>query len=116
MPDKRTPAPSREIHLAAPVESAPVGEDGRLHAVAGPELGEYALDVGLDRRLLDHEGGGYLPVGEAPAEERKHLALPRGQLPEQAVVGRIQGGLPGRSLDHATRDRRGQKRVTGRDG
>jgi hypothetical protein len=32
-----------------------VGEDHRLHAVAEVELHQDALDVRLDRRLLDHE-------------------------------------------------------------
>jgi drug/metabolite transporter (DMT)-like permease len=43
-------------------EPALVGEDHRLHAVPGPELGKDALDVGLDRGLLDDERGGDLRV------------------------------------------------------
>jgi drug/metabolite transporter (DMT)-like permease len=43
-------------------QSALVGEDHGLHAVPSPELGEDALDVGLDGRLLDDERGGDLRV------------------------------------------------------
>jgi drug/metabolite transporter (DMT)-like permease len=43
-------------------QPALVGEDHGLHAVPGAEFGQDALDVGLDRGLLDDERGGDLRV------------------------------------------------------
>jgi RND superfamily putative drug exporter len=66
-------------------EAARVGEDHRLDAVARADLREDALDVGLDRRLLDDELGGDLPVREPARDERQHLALARRELVQACV-------------------------------
>ena len=65
-----------------------VGEDHRLHAVAQPQLGEHVADVGLDRRLADHQLGGDLRVGHALGDQPQHLQLPLGQ-PVQPRRGRL---------------------------
>src|ERR1700722_19057425 len=56
-------------------DAAFVREDHRLDAVAKVELHQYAFDVGLDRRVLDHELAGDLAVGESTGDQRQHLAL-----------------------------------------
>src|SRR5262249_26576212 len=61
-------------------EPALVGEDHRLHAVPEVELHEDALDVRLDRRLLDDEGGRDLAFREPGRDELGPLVLARGEL------------------------------------
>src|SRR3954468_9837318 len=99
MQDKRWPGPRCEVELSA-TQAALVGEDCRLDPVAGTELAEYALHVGLDGRLLDYQGGSDLAVGEPAGNELQHLALPRCQLVQPGVVGRVQSGLPRHPLDY----------------
>jgi hypothetical protein len=66
-------------------ESVLVREDHCLHAVAQAELHEDALDVCLDRRLLDHERRGDLAVREPAGDELEDFELARGEV-VQAVV------------------------------
>src|SRR6185312_2423080 len=70
--------------IARSHDAVVVGEDHRLHAVAEAELREYAGDVRLDRRRLDHERVRDLGVREAAPEQPYHVMLARrerGQLP-----------------------------------
>src|SRR5262245_16664227 len=56
-----------------------VGEDHRLDAVAGADLGEYPADVGLHGRLGQDEAFGDLAVGPAVADGHEDLSFTVGQ-------------------------------------
>ncbi len=64
------------------------GPGGDLGARGEAELAEDVADVGLDGPLAENEGGGDLSVRLAPADERRHVALARGQ-PAEGLLGSL---------------------------
>ena len=65
-------------------EPVRVGVVDRLGAVAGADLGEHVVDVGLDRRLADDERRRDLAVRQPGGDQREDLGLARGELVGQA--------------------------------
>src|SRR3954470_17039672 len=96
---------TRQPRLTRGDETALVGEDDRLHAVAQAELGQHVGDVGLDRVLAEHELRGDLGVGQAAGDEAQHLELARGELGGGGGDRSGGGGLGARELlDEPARD------------
>src|SRR5438094_4869152 len=89
-----------------------VREYDGLDAVAKPELGQQAGDVGLDRAFADEQLRGQLGVALPAREHRQHLALalregvqPRTELRPDRLAREL--------LDDAPRDRRCQEGLAG---
>ena len=71
-----------------------VGVAGGLGAVTRAGLGEDTVDVGLDRRLREHERVGDLRVGEPARDGQQDLALAWRERGEAGVViDGVGGGL-----------------------
>ena len=82
--EARAQAPGRD-------QPALVGQDDGLHAVAQPELGQQARDVGLDRALGDEQLGGQLGVALAA---RRAVAAPRARAGSATPAARRAPGSP----------------------
>src|SRR6266545_1034294 len=108
----RLRSPSRARRDQPPL----VGEDDRLDTVARVELHQNAFDVGLDRRLLDHERRGDLAVRQTLRDELEDLALAGGQLVEPGIGGLADHRLGRHPFDHPLGDRWREQRIAARNG
>ena len=63
------------------------GEDGGLHSVSEPQLGQDLPDVGFHRGLGDEELPGYFGIGEAFSHGDQHLTFAIGEFLEFADLG-----------------------------
>src|SRR5918996_2233465 len=100
---------------ARPGEAALVGEDDRLDAVAGAQLGENPLHVRLDGGLLDHQRLDDLAVRQAAGDELEHAALAGRQLLEPLCDRGVRRGLAGHASNHRSGDGGREERVAGGD-
>ncbi len=88
-----------------------VGEDDCVYPVGEVEFHEHPGDMGLDRRVADHEGFGDLAVGQASCQEGQDFAFTGGEVIDAG--GGLEGPAraAGELLDDRARDGRRQQRV-----
>ncbi len=86
-------------------EAVPVREDGRLDAIAHPQLRQYPGDVSLHRALTDTEAPRDLGIAQAGGDETENLRSPLGEGCERSAAVRRAGAgslqMPHNVLPHA---------------
>lgn len=93
-------------------EPGAFGEDGRLHAVDPPELGQQGTDVVLRGAGRDVHAMGDLGVGQAAAQEGQRFALSRGESGHGRAGLGVRGHVGEVAVDDDGGDPRSQRPLT----